>query len=122
MSTITSRREPNYLVLCFLSIIIVLLSSLVLAPPHIYRAEEPTEQTEHSKSSGKNGQHANQKARKAAKEKYDQLKKEYDSLNQQPNKTKADKKTLEQLKRQLRHWKKKADFKGTNHSRNAKGN
>ena len=97
MSTITTKKEPNYLGLCYLIIALMLIIGITQIPPLIYKAEETSEQTEENNTPGKNGQHANQKAKKAAKGKYDQLKKEYDTLIRKPNKTKADKKELEKL-------------------------
>lgn len=39
-----------------------------------------------------------------------------------PNKTPEQKKERDAAKREMDHWKKKQDFSGENHSRNAKGN
>ena len=73
-----------------------------------------------AKTSGKNGKHANQKAKQSATEKYNNAKAEYESLKSKPNKTKADKKAMEKARKQMNHWKGKADFSGETHSRNAK--
>ena len=73
-------------------------------------------------SGNKNSQHANQKAKNAAGQKYLETKDKYDYLHNKANKTKDDKKELDRLERQMKHWKKKQDFSGENHSRNAKGN
>ncbi len=74
------------------------------------------------KGGGKNGQHANQKAKQSAGEKYEEAKAKHDSLRSKPNKTKEEAKLVEKLKKQVEHWKRKADETGENHSRNAKGN
>lgn len=47
---------------------------------------------------------------------------QYDKLNLKQNKTPEDKKSLKKLENQVKHWKKKQDFTGENHSMNAKGN
>jgi hypothetical protein len=73
-------------------------------------------------SGNKNSQHANQKAKNAAGQKYLETKDKYDYLHNKANKTKDDKKELDRLERQMKRWKKKQDFSGENHSRNAKGN
>ena len=73
-------------------------------------------------SGNKNSQHANQKAKNAAGQKYQETKDKYDYLHNKANKTKDDKKELDRLERQMKHWKRKQDFSGENHSRNAKGN
>ncbi len=70
---------------------------------------------------GKNAQHANQKARAAAKERYDDVKKEHDALNKKTNKTKEENKQLDKLKDRLKHEKRKMDNTGENHSRKGKG-
>ncbi|MGJ8661627.1 MAG: RHS repeat domain-containing protein, partial [Bacteroidota bacterium] len=71
---------------------------------------------------GKNGQHANQKAKQSALEKYESLKKEFESLRSKPNKSKSDNALLKKLEKQVKHLKQKADYGGENHSRTAKGN
>ena len=73
-------------------------------------------------SGNKNTSHANQKAKESAGQKYTEIKSQYDKLNSKPNKTPADKKELKKLENQIDHWKRKQDFSGENHSRNAKGN
>ncbi|MCY1663877.1 RHS repeat domain-containing protein, partial [Chryseobacterium sp. SL1] len=74
------------------------------------------------KGGGKNAQHANLKAKQSAGEKYEEAKKSHDSLKSKPNKTKEESKLVEKLKKQVEHWRKKAQETGENHSRNAKGN
>jgi len=73
-------------------------------------------------ASSKNSPHANQKAKEAAEQEYNEVEQEYDNLKSKPNKTPDDKNKLEKLKRSLKRLKDKMDFKGENHSRNAKGN
>lgn len=78
--------------------------------------------TNRYQETSKNSPHANQKAKDSAEQEYDEVEKEYDNLKSKPNKTPNDKKNLEKLKRALKRLKDKMDFKGENHSRNAKGN
>ncbi len=118
MMSIESTRQNSI----FLLVFVFLICSVVVVTSPMYFAQNNGDQTEHSKTSGKNGKHANVKARNVAKEKYDQVKRDYDELLKKPNKTKADKRQLEKLSKQLKHWKKKKDFKGENHSQKPKGN
>ena len=76
----------------------------------------------YSKSSGKNEKHSSLKAKESARQKYQDIKSQYDKLNLKQNKTPEDKKSLKKLENQVKHWKKKQDFTGENHSMNAKGN
>ena len=76
----------------------------------------------YSKSSGKNEKHSSLKAKGSARQKYQDIKSQYDKLNLKQNKTPEDKKSLKKLENQVKHWKKKQDFTGENHSMNAKGN
>ena len=76
----------------------------------------------YSKSSGKNEKHSSLKAKESARQKYQDIKSQYDKLNLKQNKTPEDKKSLKKLDNQVKHWKKKQDFTGENHSMNAKGN
>jgi len=73
-------------------------------------------------SGNKNSPHANQKAKNAAELKYKDVKARFDQLDSKMNKTKEDKIEFRKLEKQMKHWKKKQDFSGENHSRNAKGN
>jgi len=73
-------------------------------------------------ASNKDSPHANQKAKDSAEQEYNEVEQEYDNLKSKPNKTPDDKNKLEKLKRALKRLKDKMDFKGENHSRNAKGN
>ena len=75
----------------------------------------------YSKSSGKNEKHSSLKAKESARQKYQDIKSQYDKLNLKQNKTPEDKKSLKKLENQVKHWKKKQDFTGENHSMNAKG-
>ena len=70
----------------------------------------------------KNSQHANQKAKASAKEKYESAKKQYEEMRGKPNKTPEDKRQESFYKKLRDHWKSRMDFKGENHSKNAKGN
>jgi hypothetical protein len=70
----------------------------------------------------KNAQHKNLKAKQSAKEKYEEAKAEYERLKSKPNKTKEDSKARDTAEKQMKHWQKKAQETGENHSRNAKGN
>ena len=76
----------------------------------------------YSKSSGKNEKHSSLKAKESARQKYQDIKSQYDKFNLKQNKTPEDKKSLKKLENQVKHWKKKQDFTGENHSMNAKGN
>ena len=82
---------------------------------------EQAEIGEQLKDAGKNGKHVNQKAVASAKVKYESIRESYQQLKQKSNKSKADKQTLKKLQRQLKHWQKKKDFKGENHSQRQKG-
>ncbi|MDR6489834.1 RHS repeat-associated protein [Chryseobacterium vietnamense] len=73
------------------------------------------------KGGGKNGQHKNLKAKHSAGEKYEEAKAEYERLKSKSGKTKEDVKARDAAEKQMKHWKKKADETGENHSRNAKG-
>lgn len=70
----------------------------------------------------KNSQYANQKAKASAKEKYESAKKQYEEMRGKPNKTPEDKRQESFYKKLRDHWKSRMDFKGENHSKNAKGN
>lgn len=70
---------------------------------------------------GKNGKHKNQQAKQSAQEKYEISKKEYERLKSIPNKTKADVKARDVAEKQMKHWQKKAQETGENHSQKAKG-
>ena len=74
------------------------------------------------KASGRNGKHANEKAREAAERQLEKLKQGFDKLNAKTSKTKSDNAALQKLDKQLKHWRKKKDWKGENHSRKHKGN
>ena len=82
---------------------------------------EQAEVTENLKDAGKNGKHVNQKAKVSAALKYEMIREHYQKLKEKPNKSTVDKKSLKKLQRQLKHWKKKMDFNGENHSQRSKG-
>ena len=85
------------------------------------RANKSNE-SEYAKTSGRNEPHSNLKARESASLKYQEAKSQYDKLNLKKNKSPEEKKLLKKLENQAKHWKKKQDFSGENHSMNAKGN
>lgn len=65
---------------------------------------------------------ANQKAKISAGQKYERAKERFNQLDKTRNKTPEQKNERDAAKREMDHWKKKQDFSGENHSRNAKGN
>ena len=73
-------------------------------------------------SGNKNSRHANLKANASAKEKYESAKKQYEEMRSKPNKTPEDRRQESIYKKLRDHWKSRMDFKGENHSQNAKGN
>jgi len=74
------------------------------------------------KSSGRSGKHANPKTKQSASEKYEEAKAEFEKLSSKPGKTPEDKSMLEKLRDQMKHWKKKKDWSGEQHSQKNKGN
>ena len=90
--------------------------------PNTPNNDNDNEKKRNTSSGNKNSSHANQKAKESAGEKYKETKSQYDNLNSKTNKTPEDKKQLKKLENQIDHWKRKQDFSGENHSRNAKGN
>ncbi len=74
------------------------------------------------KSSGKSGKHANPKAKQSADEKYQEAKAEFEKLNSKVKKSQEEKVTLEKWRTQMKHWKKKKDWGGEQHSQKHKGN
>ena len=78
--------------------------------------------SEYSKTSGRNGPHSNLDKRQQASNNYKTAKENYDNLNSKPLKTQEENKLLKKLEKQVKHWKKKQDFPGENHSMNTKGN
>lgn len=74
------------------------------------------------KSRGKTGKHANPKAKQSAEEKYQEAKIEFEKLHTKANKTPEEKAALEKLRTQMKHWQKKKDWGGEQHSQNNKGN
>lgn len=73
------------------------------------------------KSSGKSGKHANPKAKQSANEKYREAKAEFEKLHTKGNKTPDEKVALEKWRTQMKHWKKKKDWSGEQHSQKHKG-
>ncbi|MFN0173520.1 MAG: hypothetical protein ACKVU0_02640 [Saprospiraceae bacterium] len=74
------------------------------------------------KSSGRSGKHANPKTKQSASEKYEEAKTAFEKLSTKPSKTTDDKVMLEKLRNQMKHWKKKKDWSGEQHSQKNKGN
>ena len=72
-------------------------------------------------SGNKNSPHANQKRKEVNRQRYEQLKKEYEELEKNKSKIQNYRKQANALKRQMKRAKERMDFKGENHSRNAKG-
>lgn len=72
------------------------------------------------KGGGKNANHANQKARQSAEQEYQKIKQEYEALDKKRMKTPDDKKLLDKLEKQMKHWKKKKDWGGVHHSQKPK--
>ena len=73
-------------------------------------------------SGNKNSKHANQDAKKSAKTKYEEAKKNYEAYKRIANKKTDEKKQTDYYENQMKHWKKKMDFPGENHSNTVKGN
>ena len=95
-------------------------NKMVLKSGQVTKTE--SQEVKEKDGGGKNAQHANQKARDAAKEKYDTYKKELDQIKSKPNKTKEDKEQIQKMEKKVKHEKQKMDNTGENHSRKAKGN
>lgn len=74
------------------------------------------------KSGGKHGKHSNPKARQSADEKYQEAKTEFEKLNSKIKKTPEEKAELEKWRTQMKHWMKKKDWSGEQHSQKNKGN
>ena len=73
-------------------------------------------------SGNKNSQHANQKRKSVAEDRYVLAKKIYENLRHKAVKTHEDKILERKAQKAIKHIKKQRDYKGENHSRNAKGN
>ena len=73
------------------------------------------------KSLGKNGKHANADARKSAEEQFEKVKQEYDQLFSKTKKSNKDIQTLDKMKKQVEHWRKKKNWTGEQHSQKHKG-
>ena len=72
------------------------------------------------KGGGKNANHANQKAKQSAEQEYQKVKQEFEALDKKRMKTPDDKKLLDKLEKQMKHWKKKKDWGGEHHSQKPK--
>lgn len=118
MQTLTQKAPKTGPMALFLAVVSLFIGLYFATVQHTHNAENP--QIENAKQSGKNEPHANQKAKESAAEKYAQLQKEFETLKQKPKKDKNDNDKLEKLKKQLKHWKRKMEFKGENHSQKAK--
>ncbi len=66
---------------------------------------------------GKNSKHANEKAKASAEKALEDAKKAFNELDSKRNKSKEDNKLLDKLRKQVRHLKDKADWKGEEHSK-----
>lgn len=106
----------------FLPVLLVLflLSSLT------YFAQNPLWNNDRlkieEKSGGRNDKHANPDAQASAEQKYEEARAAWQKLKSKPNKTPAEKQLQQQLEKQVKHWKKKKDWGGENHSQKHKGN
>lgn len=87
-------------------------------PPPLLDRVEIKEQ----KSSGRNEKHANPDARSRAEEEYEKAKEEFEKLRTKRDKSKEDVQELNELKKRMKHWQKKKDWGGENHSQKHKGN
>jgi hypothetical protein len=73
------------------------------------------------KSGGRNDKHANPDTKASAEQKYEEARAAWQKLKSKPNKTPAEKQLQQQLEKQVKHWKKKKDWGGENHSQKHKG-
>ena len=71
-------------------------------------------------SGNKNMKHANPKAREAAAQKYAEAKQKLKDAKNKAHRTTEDKKIIEKIKTEIKHWKLKMDFTGENHSQTGK--
>lgn len=69
---------------------------------------------------GKSDKHTNQKKKKQATKKLQELKDEYIKLRSKPNKTASDKKKEKELLKLIKHWEKEAKKIGETHWRKGK--
>ncbi len=89
--------------------------------PVKHKVDEQIQETE-LKTSGKNGKHINQQAKEQAKKEYENAKQEFNKIDSKPQKTKDDKNLWDKLRKQVKHWRKKMNKTGENHSQKNKGN
>ena len=71
-------------------------------------------------SGNKNMKYANPKAREAAAQKYAEAKQKLKDAKNKAHRTTEDKKIIEKIKTEIKHWKLKMDFTGENHSQTGK--
>ena len=119
-SSLSQKRSAHTLKFGMI-VLLVLLSFGYWAYQYVPPVQ-PEQLKMEEKSSGKNGKHANPDAQKSAEAQYEKAKAAHDELLSKANKTKGDVKELEKLKKVLKHWRKKKDWKGENHSQKPKGN
>jgi hypothetical protein len=103
---------------------LLLVGILLLFSLHAYQIwqQHRNQNKVEMKSSGKSGKHANPKAKQSANEKYQEAKTEFEKLNSKVNKTPEEKAALEKWRTQMKHWQKKKDWGGEQHSQKHKGN
>jgi len=122
MVTAHSSDAPSFqgkgIFLFFLAVILLLYSVHAYQSWQQHREQNKVEM----KSSGRSGKHANPKAKQSANEKYQEAKTELEKLNAKVNKTPEEKAALERWRTQMKHWKKKKDWGGEQHSQKHKGN
>ncbi|MBP6826548.1 MAG: hypothetical protein KA165_08315 [Saprospiraceae bacterium] len=105
-------------------LLLALIGALLLSGVYYYQSGQyySTRNKVEMKSSGKSGKHANPKARQSADERYKEAKTEFEKLDSKVDKTPEDKSMLEKWRTQMKHWKKKKDWSGEQHSQKNKGN
>ncbi len=114
------HAHPNFarkllIVSALASVLLLIYSTFNISSginPHRLEIESP----------GKNEPHTNEAAREKAEQAWKKAKEAFEQLARKANKTKEEKKRLDQLKKQVEHWRKKKDWKGENHSQTKKGN
>jgi RHS repeat-associated protein len=84
--------------------------------------ENTRQSTVYQTGGGKNDPHKNLDAKLSAKEKYEKAKRKLEEAVKIRHKTKKDCDNENDLRKEVKHWKKKADEKGETHSRQQKGN
>jgi hypothetical protein len=127
MSAIPLRKQvPPIFLLIFCGSIALIgyrLVSFSISPPvsEFIRQNKTEKEGDNGKSSGKNGKHANQKARESAGEKLDKAEKELEALRRKSPKSNEDKKAMEKLVNEIKHWRNKKNWTGETHSIKSKG-